>query len=186
MYIDQTGEQITLTRDCDAIQVPSGERMKLAAGSTGTITQALGGTYTVITSDGFMVRIQSKDADALGKEVEGATADQPASEAPEDVEKAVWDELRTCFDPEIPINIADLGLVYGCRVKPLEEGGNRVEIEMTLTAPGCGMGDVLKAEVESKLDDLPSVKEYDVQLVFEPPWDYSMIPDAAKLNLGMM
>jgi probable FeS assembly SUF system protein SufT len=186
MYIDQTGEQITLTRDCDAIQVPSGERMKLSAGSNGTITQALGGTYTVITGDGFMVRIQSKDADALGKEVEGAVPEKPASEAPEDVEKAVWDELRTCFDPEIPINIADLGLVYACRVKPMDEGGNRVEIEMTLTAPGCGMGDVLKAEVESKLDELAGVKEYDVQLVFEPPWDYSMIPDAAKLTLGMM
>ncbi len=186
MYIDQQGEQVTLTRDCDAIQVPSGERMKLSAGSVGTITQALGGTYTVITSGGFMVRIQSKDADALGKDPTTVAAEKPESEAPEDVEKAVWDELRTCFDPEIPINIADLGLVYACRVNPLPEGGNRVEIEMTLTAPGCGMGEVLKTEVESKLDDLAGVKEYDVQLVFEPPWDYSMIPDAAKLTLGMM
>jgi len=186
MYIDQQGEAVTLSRECDAIQVPAGTRMKLPAGTTGMITQALGGTYTVITNDGYMVRIQSKDADALGKESEAAAADTPASEAPEDVEQAVWDQLRTCFDPEIPINIADLGLVYGCRVKPIEDGGNRVEIEMTLTAPGCGMGDVLKAEVESKLDELPSVKEYDVQLVFDPPWDYSMIPDAAKLTLGMM
>ena len=186
MYIDQQGEQVTLTRECDAIQVPSGTKMKLAAGTTGTLTQALGGTYTVITNDGYMVRIQNKDADALGKESEAAETETPASEAPEDVEKAVWDQLRSCYDPEIPINIADLGLVYGCRVKPLPEGGNRVEIEMTLTAPGCGMGDVLKAEVESKLDELPGVKEYDVQLVFEPPWDYSMIPDAAKLTLGMM
>jgi probable FeS assembly SUF system protein SufT len=160
--------------------------MKLPAGTTGMITQALGGTYTVITNDGYMVRIQSKDADALGKELSADAADAPTSEAPEDVEQAVWDQLRTCFDPEIPINIADLGLVYGCRVKPIEDGGNRVEIEMTLTAPGCGMGDVLKAEVESKLDELPGVKEYDVQLVFDPPWDYSMIPDAAKLTLGMM
>ncbi len=186
MYIDQTGEQITLTRECDAIEVPAGTRMKLPAGSTGTITQAMGGTYTVITSDGFMVRIQGKDADALGKEVDGTSLEKQASEKPEDVEEAVWDVLRTVYDPEIPVNIADLGLVYGCRVKPTDEGGNRVEIEMTLTAPGCGMGDVLKAEVESKLDDLPSIKEYDVQLVFDPPWDYSMIPDAAKLTLGMM
>ncbi len=186
MYIDQTGEQVTLTRDCDAIQVPNGTRMKLPAGTTGTITQALGGTYTVITNDNYMVRIQSKDADALGREATGPITEQPASDAPEDVEKAVWDQLRTCYDPEIPINIADLGLVYGCVVKELPEGGNRVEIEMTLTAPGCGMGDVLKAEVESKLDELPGVKEYDVQLVFDPPWDYSMIPDAAKLTLEMM
>ena len=186
MYIDQHGEQVTLTRECDAIQVPNGTRMKLPAGSTGTITQALGGTYTVITSDGYMVRIQSKDADALGKEADGTEPEKPASDAAEDVEAAVWDALRTCYDPEIPVNIADLGLVYACRVKPLDEGGNRVEIEMTLTAPGCGMGDVLKAEVESKLDELPGVKEHDVQLVFDPPWDYSMIPDAAKLTLGMM
>ena len=185
MYIGQDGEQITLSRDVEAIQVPTGNRMKLPAGTTGTIMQALGGTYTVITSDNYMVRIQSKDADALGKEVE-AELEKPTSQNVEDVEAAVWDLLRTVYDPEIPVNIADLGLVYGCRVKEIEGSGNRVEIEMTLTAPGCGMGDVLKAEVESKLDDLPGVNEYDVQLVFDPPWDYSMIPDAAKLTLGMM
>ena len=186
MYIDQTGEQVTLSREVEAIQVPSGTRMKLPAGSTGTITQAMGGTYTVITSDNYMVRIQAKDADAIGREIDSAELEKPASDKPEDVEEAVWDVLRTVYDPEIPVNIADLGLVYGCRVKPMDGGGNRVEIEMTLTAPGCGMGDVLKAEVESKLDDLAGVKEYDVELVFDPPWDYSMIPDAAKLTLGMM
>jgi len=186
MYIDQQGEQVTLSREVEAIQVPTGDRMKLPAGTTGTITQALGGTYTIITNDSYMVRIQAKDADAIGKEVDGAPQEKPAPEKPEDVEEAVWDVLRTVYDPEIPVNIADLGLVYGCRVKPAESGGSRVEIEMTLTAPGCGMGDVLKAEVEQKLDDLPGVDEYDVQLVFDPPWDYSMIPDAAKLTLGMM
>jgi probable FeS assembly SUF system protein SufT len=180
-------ERVTLSRDCPAIEVPSGDRIVLPAGSGGVITQSLGGTFSVITDQGFMVRIAGADADAIGKAAEaGAGPEAPASEAPEDVEKAVWDQLRTVYDPEIPINLADLGLVYGCRVNPLDEGGNRVEIEMTLTAPGCGMGDVLKAEVESKVERLPGVKELDVQLVLDPPWDFSMIPDAAKLTLGMM
>jgi probable FeS assembly SUF system protein SufT len=180
-------ERVTLSRDCPAIEVPSGDRIVLAAGSGGVITQSLGGTFSVITDQGYMVRIAGADADAIGKAADVAAGPEgPASEAPEDVEAAVWDQLRTVYDPEIPINLADLGLVYGCRVHPLDEGGNRVEIEMTLTAPGCGMGDVLKAEVESKVERLPGVKELDVQLVLDPPWDYSMIPDAAKLTLGMM
>jgi len=185
MYIDQTGEQVTLTRDCDAIQVPSGERMKLPAGSSGTITQALGGTYTVITSDGYMVRVQSKDADALGKELEGGAVDKPASEAPEDVEKAVWEELRTCYDPEIPINIADLGLVYACRVKPLSEGGNRVEIEMTLTAPGCPVAGTMPQMVRDAVARVEGLNDIDVDLVWDPPWDKSRMSEAAQLELGM-
>ena len=183
-----TGEErVTLSRDCEAIEVPSGDRIMLPAGSSGVITQSLGGTFSVITDEGYMVRIASKDADAIGKAAEaGPGPEAPASDAPEDVEKAVRDQLRTVYDPEIPVNLADLGLVYACRVRPLQEGGNRVEIEMTLTAPGCGMGDVLKAEVESKVETLHGVSELDVQLVLDPPWDYSMIPDAAKLTLGLM
>lgn len=184
----ETNEPVTLSRDCEAIQVPSGSRITLPAGTDGLILQSLGGTYTVATSEGYMVRIAGKDADALGKRPEsGPPGHRDVTvETPDEMENLVWDELRTCYDPEIPVNIADLGLVYGCVVTPLAEGGYRVEIRMTLTAPGCGMGDVLKAEVESKVQDLAGVREIDVELVFDPPWDFSMIPDAAKLTLGMM
>jgi probable FeS assembly SUF system protein SufT len=181
-------ERVTLNRDCAAIQVPSGTWITVPAGSTGVIMQSLGGTYTVGLDSGDMVRIEGKDGDALGKEPLSTLPDPATTKAEtaEEVAELVWDQLRTCYDPEIPINIADLGLVYGCAVAPLVEGGHRVEIKMTLTAPACGMGDVLKAEVESKVERLPGVKETDVELVFEPPWDYNMIPDAAKLTLGMM
>ena len=185
MYGD---ERVTLIRDCEAIEVPSGAKIIVKAGSTGVILQSLGGTYSVGIEEGHqLVRIAAKDADALGKEaVLGPDLSAASAETTEDLKELVWDQLRTCYDPEIPINIADLGLVYGCEIKPLKEDGFRVEIQMTLTAPGCGMGDVLKVEVEDKVSALPGVKELDVELVFEPPWDYSMIPDAAKLTLGMM
>lgn len=181
-------EQVTLTRECEGIQVPSGYKTTLPAGSQVTIVQSLGGTYTVITEDGYMARIANKDADALGKASPAAPGDGQAAapQATEEVEQAVWDQLRTCYDPEIPINIADLGLIYSCVVTPIAEGEHKVEIRMTLTAPGCGMGDVLRAEVESKVQDIPTVKETDIEMVFDPPWDFSMIPDAAKLTLGMM
>ncbi|MPZ14028.1 MAG: putative Fe-S cluster assembly protein SufT [Chloroflexi bacterium] len=181
-------ERITFSRDCEVIQVPAGSRMVLHAGTGGSIHQALGGTYTVVTDEGFMVRVQNQDVDAIGKDLD-STIQQLASAQPqsaEEVEGLVWDQLRTCFDPEIPVNIADLGLVYACAVTVRDGGGYRVHIEMTLTAPGCGMGDVLKAEVESKLPTIPGITETDVELVFDPPWDFSMIPDAAKLTLGMM
>ena len=180
MYIDQTGEQVTLTRDCDAIQVPNGTRMKLPAGTTGTITQALGGTYTVITNDNYMVRIQSKDADALGREATGPITEQPASDAPEDVEKAVWDQLRTCYDPEIPVNIVDLGLVYDVQV-----ADQKVDVKMTLTARGCGMGGYIASEAEQKLMELPGVEEAKVEVVWDPPWEPSMISLEARKTLGM-
>jgi probable FeS assembly SUF system protein SufT len=181
-------ETVKFTRDCEVIQVPSGVRMTVKEGTNALITQDLGGTYTLVTSNGEMVRVTGRDADAIGKSVPDLPAAAIVGNAddPEELEEAVWDQLRTCYDPEIPINIADLGLVYRCEVVPLDEGGNRVEIDMTLTAPACGMGDVLKAEVEQKVAELPGVKELDVQLVLDPPWDYSMIPDAAKLTLGMM
>jgi probable FeS assembly SUF system protein SufT len=168
--------------------VPSGAKIVVPAGSTGVILQSLGGTYSVGIDQGHqLVRIAAKDADALGQEpVFGPDLSAVQADTAEDVGNLVWDQLRTCFDPEIPINIADLGLVYGCDVTPLDSDGFRVEIKMTLTAPGCGMGDVLKVEVEDKVSALPGVSELDVELVFEPPWDYSMIPDAAKLTLGMM
>ena len=180
-------ETVALTRDTEAIQVPSGFRLTLPAGMNVGITQALGGTYTVLTEEGEMVRIAGKDADALGKEIppEAITTDY-TPRTPEEAEDAVWTQLRTCYDPEIPVNIADLGLVYTCKVTELPEGGYRTDIEMTLTAPGCGMGDVLKAEVESKVAAIPDMKQVEVEMVFDPPWDMSMLPEAARLELGML
>lgn len=184
----QDNEKVTLSRDCEATEVPSGAKIIIPAGSTGVILQSLGGTYSVGIDQGHqLVRIAGKDADALGREPDfGLDLTEAEVNTAEDVEGLVWDQLRTCFDPEIPINIADLGLVYGCDVTSLPTEGYRVDIKMTLTAPGCGMGDVLKVEVEDKVSTLPGVKELDVELVFDPPWDYNMIPDASKLTLGMM
>jgi len=180
-------ENVKFTRDCEVIQIPSGIRTMVRQGTNALITQALGGTYTLVTSNGEMVRVTGRDADAIGQPVSESPARlRSATSDPKELEEMVWDELRTCYDPEIPINIADLGLVYRCEVSPLPQGDFRVEIDMTLTAPACGMGDVLKAEIETKVAGLPGVKELDVQLVLDPPWDYSMIPDAAKLTLGMM
>jgi probable FeS assembly SUF system protein SufT len=160
----------------------------LPAGTQVMITQSLGGTYTVMTNYGYMVRIAGKDVDAIGMETaatpqaEGSTA----AAGPADVEEWVWDQLKTCYDPEIPVNIVDLGLVYHCQVTPLPKGGNKVEIKFTLTAPGCGMGEVLKVDMESKILTVPGVKDVDVEVVFEPPWSQSMMSDAAKLDLGLM
>jgi len=176
-------EVVSLERDCEAIQIPSGDKVMLTQGTGVRITQSLGGSFTVITDYGVMVRIAEKDADALGKEVQNRL-DPAQSNLP--IGERVWNELKTCFDPEIPVNIVDLGLVYGCDVKDLSDGGKRVEVRFTLTAPGCGMGDVLKSDMESKLKCLPDIKEVDVQVVLEPAWDQSMMSEAARLQLGMM
>ena len=130
-----------------------------------------------------MFRIDVKDADALGLTPPSA-AEAPAGEPAALSEKMVWDQLKTVFDPEIPVNIADLGLIYSCVTTPLAQGGNRIEIKMSMTAPGCGMGNVLKADVEGKLAKLPDVKEVNVEIVFEPPWGPSRMSEAAKLQLG--
>ena len=183
----QTNEPIILSRDCEAIQIPSGKKVMLPAGSQVTVTQSLGGTYTVVTGQGDMVRIANKDADAIGKEAEASQAEKlTVVEGPADLEKLVWDQLKTCFDPEIPVNIVDLGLVYHCQVTPLPEGGNKVDVKFTLTAQGCGMGGVLKADMQSKILSLSDVKDVDVEVVFDPPWEPSMMSDAAKIQLNMM
>lgn len=183
----KTNEPIILSRDCEAIQIPSGEKVMLPAGSRVTVTQSLGGSYTVTTDQGYLVRIANKDADAIGEEAEASQAERlTAAAGPADLEKLVWDQLKTCFDPEIPVNIVDLGLVYHCQVTPLPEGGNKVDVKFTLTAPGCGMGQVLKADMESKILSLSGVKDVDVEVVFDPPWDPSKMSDAAKLQLGFM
>jgi probable FeS assembly SUF system protein SufT len=184
----KTNERVILRRDCEAIQIPNGNMVTLVAGSEVRIMQSLGGTYTAMTSNGALVRIAGADADALGKAtaVESLAGASTTPAGPAGIEQLVWDQLRTCFDPEIPVNIVDLGLVYHCQATPVPEGGNRVEVKFTLTAPGCGMGGVLKADMERKIRQLPGVTEVDVEVVFEPPWDQEMMSEAAKLELGLL
>jgi probable FeS assembly SUF system protein SufT len=176
-------EPITLSRACEVIEIPSGVQVILPADSVVRIMQSLGSGYTVATDRGYMCRVDAKDADALGI-ANQVGAQPPAVQELVFSEGMVWDELKTVYDPEIPVNIVDLGLVYSCVIAPLEQGGNRVHIKMSMTAPGCGMGNVLKADVESKVSRLPSVKEVDVEVVFDPPWHPGLMSDAAKLHLG--
>ena len=185
MY-SRSSEPVRFERDCAAVLVPQGEAVTLPAGSVGYITQALGGSWTVFV-EGNLFRIAGADADAIGKEPP-APIELPAGATDEDVEKLVWKQLRTCFDPEIPINVVDLGLVYEAIVKPHETqpGQRLVEVRMTLTAPGCGMGDILVDDVRSKLELIPTVAEADVELVFDPPWNRTMMSEAARLETGML
>jgi probable FeS assembly SUF system protein SufT len=145
--------------------------------------QSLGSGHTVATDRGYMYRVDAKDTDALGLS-NAATAQAPAVQEGTFSEQMVWDQLKTVYDPEIPVNIVDLGLVYSCVITPLEQGVNRVHIKMSMTAPGCGMGNVLKADVQSKLSRLPSINEVRVEVVFDPPWHPALMSDAAKLQLG--
>lgn len=179
---------ITLSRDCEAILIPSGDKDILPAGTAVRVVQTLGGSYTVTTASGHMLRIAGKDADALGEEIASTPqgGEPVAAGGHVDVEKMLWDQLRTCFDPEIPVNIVDLGLVYVCAVTPSPDGGNTAEVKFTLTAAGCGMGDILKADVEAKLLGVPGIEEVDVEVVFDPPWNPGRMSEAAKLQLGMM
>jgi len=183
MY-SRNSEPFKLERDCVAVLVPQGEQVTLPAGSIGYISQALGGSYTVYV-EGNLFRIAGIDADALGKEPVLAP-ELPPDASDDDVEKLVWRQLRTCFDPEIPINVVDLGLVYDCDIESIGEGHRKVKVRMTLTAPGCGMGDILVGDVTDKLELIPTVTEADVELVFDPPWNQSMMSDAARLETGML
>src|SRR2546423_7982774 len=175
-------EPITLNRECDAIEIPSGARSKLAPGSVVRIMQSLGSSFTVTSERGGMCRIDAKDADALGLATPVST--QEAAREGALTEQMVRDELKTVFDPEIPVNIVDLGLIYATSVIPLEQGGKKVGVKMSMTAPGCGMANVLKADVEGKLSRLPDVKEVDVEVVLDPPWHPGRMSEAAKLQLG--
>src|SRR5262249_52804892 len=159
------------------IEIPSGTLVTLPANSAVRIMQSLGGTYTAMTSTGRLVRIAGTDADALGKESapQAAATTLPVALGPQEVEQLVWDQLKTCFDPEIPVDIVDLGLVYHCEVTPLPEGGNQVDVKFTLTAPGCGMGAVLNADIERKILQLPGVANVGVEVVFDPPWNQDMM-----------
>lgn len=177
-------EIIILNRDCPALLVPSGARIMLHDGTEVTITQSLGSSYTVSVY-GNLARIDGKDADALGK-----TPTNPLDELPENasIEDRVWMQLKSVFDPEIPVNIVDLGLVYQCEVQPdlQDNTGYHVKIEMTLTAPGCGMGPVIALDAKQKVLSIPAIKTAEVEIVFDPPWDQSMMSDVAKLELGML
>jgi probable FeS assembly SUF system protein SufT len=185
-------EILTLTRAVEATQIPSGIPHPLAAGSKVRLTQALGGSYTVMTEQGYMVRIDAKDADALG--LASPAAGVPSAPgvgvagrdaAPQEFsEKLVWDQLKTVYDPEIPVNVVDLGLIYECKIAPAD-GGNQIDIKMTMTAPGCGMADVLKADIQRRLAGLPTVKQLHVEVVFDPPWHPGRMSEAARLQLGL-
>jgi probable FeS assembly SUF system protein SufT len=175
-----SNEQIVLSRDVDATQIPSGIPHRLTSGTTVRLMQALGGSYTVMTDIGYMVRVDARDADALG-----LVPSAPASDTPQEFsEELVWDKLKTVYDPEIPVNVVDLGLIYDCQIVPVAEG-NKIDIKMTMTAPGCGMADVLKSDIQRKISDLPTVKELNVEVVFEPPWHPGKMSEAARLQLGL-
>lgn len=176
---------VELKRDCQAVQIPAGTPVTLTAGTPVDITQTLGGSYTV-HAQGGLFRISANDADALGKEIsqESATVDGARSRGTVKDEQ-VWDALRTCYDPEIPVNIVDLGLVYDMRVDRLPDGRGAVAVKMTLTAPGCGMGGVIAGDAQQKLLSLPGVDEANVEIVWEPQWHHSMITEAGRKILGL-
>jgi len=178
-----TGQLIELKRECEAIEIPSGIRRVLPAGTMLRISQVLGSSYTVVSEIGYMCRIDAKDADALGRAMPSAQEERETPQAAFS-EAMVWDQLKTVYDPEIPVNIVDLGLIYSCEVSAREDGGKKLDLRMSMTAPGCGMGNVLRADIENKLSHLPEVKEVNVQVVFDPPWNPGLMSEAARLQLG--
>ena len=177
-------EPFVLSRDVKAVMVPAGIEIELKSGQSGFITQALGGSFTLYM-EGNLFRLAGADADAIGKDVVKAPK-LPPNATEDDVLAAAWDQLRTCYDPEIPINVVDLGLVYEVALARREDGERKVDVKMTLTAPGCGMGDILVEDVRTKLELIPTISEADVELVFDPPWSHSMMSEAAKLETGML
>ena len=182
----QPDKPMTVKRDCDVLMVPSGEKLTLVSGSTVWLTQSLGGSYTVMTDRGYMVRVEGKDADAIGLKpvLDGQSGQASGANDIDAVESRVWEQLRSCFDPEIPVNIVELGLIYDCSVTPVRNA-YRASVKFTLTARGCGMGEVLKRDITAKLLAIPGMREADVELVWDPPWSQSRISAAAKLQLGM-
>jgi len=179
-----TNEPFSLSRDVSAIIIPAGEALTLREGTNGFITQALGGSFTVYV-EGNLFRISGTDADALGKEpVPPPSIPDNATDA--DIEAVIWEQLKTCYDPEIPVDIVNLGLVYRCDVTALGNGERSVSVDMTLTAPGCGMGEVLVEDAREKIAIIPTISDVRVELVFDPPWNVGMMSDEARLQTGMM
>ena len=186
-------EAVKISRDLEVVQIPEGFNVRLARGTTVRLTQALGDSYTVMTEYGTMVRVAGKDADAIGESITAAPAvaagsavTAGAAVTAEQVKEHVWNALRNVYDPEIPVNVVELGLVYNNDVTPLPEGGYKVDIKLTLTAPGCGMGPVLQGDAERRIKAIPGIKTANIQLVVDPPWNASMMSEAARLQLGMM
>ena len=187
MDVMQNVTSVELTRDCDAVEIPAGNPVTLRAGTPVDITQTLGGTYTVRRMGG-LYRISSQDADALGlrrEPIESSSAPQTETVGPEHLEKMVWDTLKTCYDPEIPVNIVDLGLIYDMHLAQQASGGYIIGVKMTLTAPGCGMGTVIAGDAQQKLLTLPGVQGADVEIVWDPPWHQSMIAAEGRRILGL-
>jgi len=174
-----------VSRDCPVVLVPGGERVILQRGEVVTVVQRLGASVTVQTKTGFLARIGDADLDALGLEAQPVGAPPPAAAGPFDVEQ-VLDRLRSVFDPEIPVNVVDLGLIYRVDASPHPRGGYRVEIDMSMTAPGCGMGDVLREDARAVVEAVPGVAEVAVDLVWDPPWSIDRMSEAARLELGLL
>jgi len=179
-----TNEPFALHRDVTAVIIPAGEELLLREGTTGFITQSLGGSFTVYV-EGNLFRIAGADADALGLEPVPPPA-VPDNATDEDIEAVVWAQLKTCYDPEIPVNIVDLGLIYRCDITPLGNGDRDVHVDMTLTAPGCGMGEILVQDAQDRIAVIPTIANVTVELVFDPPWNQSMMSDEARLQTGLM
>lgn len=179
-----TNEPITLERDVSAVIIPAGEPVMLREGTPGFITQALGGSFTIYV-EGNLFRIAGADADALGKEPVPPPP-IPENATDQDIEEVIWAQLKTCYDPEIPVNIVDLGLIYRCDVSSLPDGQRSISVDMTLTAPGCGMGEVLVQDAQEKIAVIPTVSDVQVELVFDPPWNQGMMSDEARLQTGLM
>ena len=178
-----SGEQVQLSRDCEAVEIPAGHTISLPKGTVAYITQSLGGSYTLqVPSYGGLFRINSNDADAIGKQ---AVAPAAAAGEAGDLESQVWAQLKTCYDPEIPVNIVDLGLVYDMQIADVHEGGKRIDVKMTLTAPGCGMGTTIAMDARSKLLNLPGIEDAEVEVVWDPPWSPQMISPEGRQLLGM-
>ena len=177
-------EPIVVQRDVKAVAIPAGVEVNLKLGSVGYITQALGGSFTVYI-DGNLFRIAGQEADAIGKTA-AVAPEVPPGASDDDIKAIIWKQMKTCFDPEIPVNIVDLGLIYGCDVSMNADATRTVEIKMTLTAPGCGMGEVLVQDVRDKVEIVPTVARANVELVFDPPWNQTMMSDEARLQTGMM
>jgi probable FeS assembly SUF system protein SufT len=174
-----------LSRDIVAHQIPSGDKQTLTRGDKVFIHQILGGSYTVQTDFGLF-RVNGPDADALGEKVAAADAPKPASTAGVPDAEAVWGQLRQVFDPEIPVNIVDLGLIYSMEITQEPEGGHKVDVSMTLTAPGCGMGPVIAEDAKTKVMLVPGVSTADVRITWDPPWNQSMISEEGKMKLGLI
>ena len=177
-------EPVVIERDVKAVVIPAGINVTLRTGQAGYVTQALGGSFTLYI-EGNLFRIAGEDADAIGK-APVKPPELPPDATEDDVKNLVWQQMRTCYDPEIPLNIVDLGLVYECDIRRNADLTRTVYVKMTLTAPGCGMGEILVQDVKEKVELIPTVTEAKVELVFDPPWNQSMMSDAARLQTGML